>query len=150
MPYWWLSTLAVLLADDAVTNIAGLPGGAGWVGAGLLGSVLGWMFFIHLPSKDKQLKELIDAKDAQLKDLLTDKDMQIKGIITDKDTQINVLLQNKWAVIQTLSNDHRDAVKALSGEFRAAVLEMTAHCDRELDRFARLLGTPPLREGEKS
>lgn len=40
-----------------------IAGGAGWVGAGLLGGVLYWLLFHHLPSKDKQLMDLVHAKD---------------------------------------------------------------------------------------
>ncbi len=36
-----------------------ISGGAGWVGAGLLGMVLAWLFMKHLPDKDKQIKEII-------------------------------------------------------------------------------------------
>ena len=46
----------MMLLAEAVDPISG---GAGWVGAGLLGAVLGWLMFVHLPSKDKQSKELI-------------------------------------------------------------------------------------------
>jgi len=48
----------------AQTPAESLAGGAGWVGAGLLGGVLAWLMFVHLPSKDKQIKELIDGKDS--------------------------------------------------------------------------------------
>lgn len=44
-----------------------ISGGAGWVGAGLLGAVLAWLCFIHLPAKDKQLKDHLTAKDETLK-----------------------------------------------------------------------------------
>ena len=43
-----------------------LSGGAGWLGAGLLGAVLSWLLLVHLPSKDKQLKDLLESKDKQL------------------------------------------------------------------------------------
>src|SRR5262245_45428442 len=33
-----------------------LSGGAGWVGAGLLGLVLGWLLLKHLPDKDRQVE----------------------------------------------------------------------------------------------
>jgi len=36
-----------------------ISGGAGWVGAGLLGLVLGWLLLIHIPNKDKQITNLI-------------------------------------------------------------------------------------------
>jgi Tfp pilus assembly protein PilN len=36
-----------------------LSGGAGWVGAGLLGCCLAWLFFVHIPAKDRQLRDLL-------------------------------------------------------------------------------------------
>ena len=41
-----------------------IAGGAGWVGAGLLGLVLGWLLLVHLPAKDKQIMGLIADCDA--------------------------------------------------------------------------------------
>ena len=38
-----------------------LSGGAGWLGAGLLGLVLAWLLLKHLPEKDRQIKDLIDV-----------------------------------------------------------------------------------------
>ncbi len=36
-----------------------ISGGAGWVGAGLLGVVLWWLLFKHIPDKDKQIGEML-------------------------------------------------------------------------------------------
>lgn len=41
-----------------------LSGGAGWVGAGLLGAVLAWLLLKHLPEKDRQIERIIDKHDA--------------------------------------------------------------------------------------
>lgn len=49
-----------------------ISGGAGWLGAGLLGLVLGWLLLLHLPAKDKQIKDLLDASNTRL-DTLIDK-----------------------------------------------------------------------------
>lgn len=44
-------------------NTDAISGGSGWAGAGLLGLVLSWVFLVHLPSKDKQIKEIMaDAR----------------------------------------------------------------------------------------
>ncbi len=40
-------------------NVA-LAGQAGWAGVGLLGLVLGWLLFMHLPARTKREKEMID------------------------------------------------------------------------------------------
>ena len=66
----------VLLAQTPA--IDPITGGAGWVGAGLLGLVLGWLLLVHLPGKDKQLKDFIEAKDATIKDLLLAFDTKVK------------------------------------------------------------------------
>ena len=41
---------------------------AGWTGTGLLGSVLAWLMFKHLPAKDQQVKELIQTHLQELRD----------------------------------------------------------------------------------
>lgn len=58
--------LCLLLAQSSIDPIAG---GAGWVGAGLLGLVLSWLLLVHLPAKDKQLKEFMDSKDTHIASL---------------------------------------------------------------------------------
>lgn len=56
-----LAVFAQAVATDPIS------GGAGWVGAGLLGLLLGWLLMVHLPAKDKILKEFMEAKDAHVK-----------------------------------------------------------------------------------
>jgi hypothetical protein len=45
----------------------GVPA-SGWAAAGILTGVLGWLMFIHLPAKDKQIKELIADFRSELAD----------------------------------------------------------------------------------
>lgn len=49
--------IATLLADVGTVDIGT---GAGWAGAGILTGVLGWLLFVHLPAKDKQVKDSQD------------------------------------------------------------------------------------------
>ncbi len=51
-----------------------LPGGApaGWIGASMLGSVLGWLLFVHLPNKDKQLERILEMNKQHI-EAMTDK-----------------------------------------------------------------------------
>ena len=62
--------LLLLLAENADANA--LSGGAGWVGTGLLGSVLAWLLWVHLPAKDKQAKEVAEAHAAEIKEHRTE------------------------------------------------------------------------------
>ncbi len=47
-----------------------LSGGAGWVGAGMLGVVLSWLMFKYLPDKDRQLESLVASRDRVLSEQL--------------------------------------------------------------------------------
>jgi PAS domain S-box-containing protein len=69
--------LAMLLAQGA----EGLSGGAGWVGAGLLGAVLAWVFMKHLPAKDTQLEKLISDKDIMIKELVAGHAKSIREVV---------------------------------------------------------------------
>lgn len=40
--------------------------------SGILGAVLWWLFYTHLPSKDKQTKELVDAHSVRCDQLVKD------------------------------------------------------------------------------
>jgi DNA anti-recombination protein RmuC len=92
-----------------------ISGGAGWVGAGLLGLVLGWLMFIHLPAKDKQLQAVIDNKDKVLNDLIQAKDSRIKEVMEVKDQRI----------------------QQLSTDFRAALDKVVDHCQEEAEKLAQ-------------
>lgn len=59
-----------------------ISGGGGWVGAGLLGLVLGWLLLVHLPAKDKQILGLIEAADARLEKAQATFDGAIKAVVS--------------------------------------------------------------------
>lgn len=58
-----LATPVLLAEADPIS------GGAGWIGAGLLGAVLAWLLLKHLPAKDDQIERLFRAKDAAVKEV---------------------------------------------------------------------------------
>jgi PAS domain S-box-containing protein len=55
------------MLDMIVAQGDPISGGAGWVGAGLLGAVLAWLLLRHLPAKDAQIERLVAAKDDTVK-----------------------------------------------------------------------------------
>jgi len=57
-----------------------ISGGAGWVGAGLLGLLLGWLLIIHLPAKDKILKDFMEAKDIHVQKMTEKFEASLKVI----------------------------------------------------------------------
>lgn len=61
----WATVVVPLLAQATDP----LSGGAGWIGAGLLGLVLSWLMLKHIPDKDKQVKELVDSHNARMDNL---------------------------------------------------------------------------------
>ncbi len=103
MKIGWLAAYGVTLLLFAQNDPASLAGGAGWVGAGLLGLVLGWLLLVHLPAKDKQLKELLDSKDKQM----------------------TSVLDRKWEMIQKLSTDYKEGIKDVTSHCQQEISEMS-------------------------
>lgn len=95
---------------ELLAQTTALAGDSGWLGAGLLGLVLGWLLFFHLPAKDKQIEDLLKVKDAQL--------------------------EKKDALILEQAKSSREAIEAIVAAFKAE----TESCrrDRESDRNAFL------------
>lgn len=68
----------VPLPAGAVVASADPTGITGWVAAvasvGLLGPVLYWLCYKHLPAKDDLMKDMLAAKDAQMQQIITSRD----------------------------------------------------------------------------
>jgi hypothetical protein len=110
-----LAWLPLLLADDPVANALG--GASGWVGAGLLGGVLAWLLFIHLPAKDKQLREVLDAKDKQITDLL------------DKERDS----------VKLLTREYREGLKDVAAHCEAEISSLTVYWQAQLSSLTRAI-----------
>lgn len=104
-----------LIFADVVTDP--ISGGAGWVGAGLLGAVLGWLLLKHLPEKDRQQKELIDDHASHTKELTERHAASILGI-----------------------NEHHERVMASAREDFAKFLNrVIEHCQAEMAGVTKLM-----------
>lgn len=142
---------AVQPVKDAVVevvrgaNLDAITGAAGWTGAGLLGLVLWWLCFKYLPAKDQQIDTIMKNKDAQVRDLISEKDRQLHEVLSSKDKQLaakdqqmNLLLDHEWKAVEKLSEDHRDALKHISSEFKDVTMELSRHCEEEIQRMFNL------------
>lgn len=87
-----------------LADVEALAGGAGWVGAGLLGLVLGWLLLKHLPDKDKQLDGILQRKEAFIRSLLD------TNVATEKESRkefresLNAVVNHCREEMQTLAN----------------------------------------------
>lgn len=80
-----------------------------WVGEivryGILGLVLYWLFLLHLPSKDRQIAEMIAQHRAQLKE----KDEQITAIIDRFDNSMSHTRTEYKVSLDTVIKYNQDA-----------------------------------------
>lgn len=93
----------------AQTGISPLSGHEGWVGAGLLGAVLAWLLFVHLPAKDKQINDHVKSRD-ELADRLESK--------------------YEAALVKVVSTQS-DALKEQRARHEAVLKLVIEHCDKE-------------------
>lgn len=111
---------AGMLAQQVQQSPDPISGGAGWVGAGLLGLVLGWLLLKHLPAKDQQVKDLVEAKDKQSKD----KDDAHAAMLTSMWLKHREQLAEFVAEAQRLTVEQRN-------EFRHTLQMVIDHCQRD-------------------
>ncbi len=122
---------------DTLTGGA-IPGGAGWVGAGLLGLVLSWLLLVHLPAKDKQITEMVKARD----EALTKKDEQISSHIKTRDeladrlegkyeTSLKAVVASHKDVMGTTLQVHQESLKDQKTHHEVMMRLVIDHCDKE-------------------
>lgn len=81
------ATLNLLIANiNNPTDV--ISGGAGWVGSGLFGLVLGWLLFFHLPEDNKKETKSAESKDAFVKDMMAEFKTALAEL-TDRFAKIN-------------------------------------------------------------
>lgn len=102
-------------AEDVASGV--LSGGAGWVGAGLLGLVLFWLLFRHLPEKDKQMAHFVEKKDDMLKHVANSFSERIKNV----------------------AEQHTTTVKELNAAHKDALDRVVKHCEQEMNTVGQSL-----------
>lgn len=128
---------------SVLTNGDPLSGGAGWIGAGLLGAVLCWLFFLHLPSKDKQLKELTEAKDKQIESLIEAKDNLSEKLTTAFTTAHGRALDTFKTSMESTQESFTKRNEKTLDTFAVVIKEERATCQKwheeNLDRLSEIL-----------
>jgi hypothetical protein len=76
-------TMIVAQVPDLGSGGSIPPGASGWASAGLLTGVLGWLLFVHLPAKDKQMKEVIADYTRMVREVINDCDAHNAKIMAD-------------------------------------------------------------------
>jgi hypothetical protein len=117
-------TVADLMMVIGQTDITSLSGGAGWVGAGLLGSVLGWLLIIHLPAKDKQIKEFVDNSNVRM-------DTVIKSYREDINQQRGDFAESLTKVISHCDNEAKQLRDNLIREVEVRIKDVITVINRD-------------------
>jgi hypothetical protein len=135
---WSLGDMVYLLTigmgwDHLFGQLDQISGGAGWVGAGLLGVVLGWVFLIRWPANDKMIDKMIESRDKTVENLVTSHEDHVKSLVaawtaTDKERREEF----KGSLQMILSyTQARDAQMAKDMASRDSVV------DRRLEEFTQ-------------
>lgn len=109
-----------------IAQVDSVSGGAGWAGAGLLGAVLAWLLLRHLPSKDVQLKEMVESRDVLAKDLA----VVTAAALKDARNEFKESLQS---VVEHCKDDTQSARL----EFKTTLQLIVDHCQKEIEAVSR-------------
>lgn len=130
-----MALILVLLAEGSIDSLSGsaISGGAGWVGAGLLGLVLGWLLLVRIPAMDK----ITADKDKQLQVMIEAKDTQQRAIAESRDGLIKEITGSFAGTLKELSRQHDEAFaiaeKDRRADFKNALETVVGNCQRESD-----------------
>jgi hypothetical protein len=115
-----------------------LSGGAGWVGTGLLGSVLGWLLFVHLPNKDKQILGLIESRDKL-----------VEKLTADFRVSLDTLLDKESRKDKELRDDFKQSLQKVVDHCEKEVSGTVESLKREVDRISGYMGELTKRVNEE-
>jgi len=128
----WRAGLGAILAEFGLLWAQAsdpLSGGAGWVGAGLLGLVLGWLLLKHLPENAKTMRELSVDHGKALKDLGQAHVETVKEVVGH--------CQREARLEREASERRHQEALALLGKIHEGVRE-GVHATRNLDNALRV------------
>lgn len=136
-------TRVLAQVPDPLTG--GLASG-GWASAGLLGMVLGWLLIIHLPAKDKQIKELVESKDVLVQGItekhgsvVKDAFGKMQAIGEGKDKQIQGILEQQWTTVQTMTKDHKEVIRETAATHKEEMARVTDYFQRQTSNIVTAL-----------
>lgn len=105
---------------------------SGWVGTGLLGSVLSWLLLRHLPEKDRQIKEINDSHVLAVK-LVADANTLRMDKLIDTNVESTKYVANENTIrIDKLANAHIVAVEKMIVAHDLQMDRILDHCKSEM------------------
>jgi citrate synthase len=132
----WLPLLAQ--AADPIS------GGAGWIGAGLLGAVLCWLLLKHLPDKDKQTREIIAEFREETKDVRESFQSMLNGVTTRCELETAALRVEMDAARKSYREESEAQRRAyveildrIAAKFEAEVAAVREAAGRDLEAVVR-------------
>lgn len=124
-----MDLLLLLAVLDPVSTVVGT---SGWVGAGLLGAVLMWVFFVHLPAKDKRDREKDELLVAQHKEHTA----TIAALIEGKDRVLAEQRVDMLKAIHEMGAQFTGGIKEQRLDAHAAVERVLRHCESQVNVVA--------------
>lgn len=107
-------------------------GGAGWASFGIAGLVLAWLLLVHLPAKDRQLREFIDiaTKDRDVTLMRYDKERaEERELRHQRSNQYQATLNEMAASFKQALDKLEDSHKTDAEKDRAAFLQRNTHVE---------------------
>lgn len=128
-----LATFSIgIFSQSAVDPISG---GAGWVGAGLLGAVLSWLLLKHLPEKDKYIKDIIKEHGDSINRVTEKHETAVKLSAEKHAAAVEALAIKTENIISRVADKHAQAVDTMTKTFTVSLDTVVVHCKEEMDRI---------------
>lgn len=122
-----------------MNDITGIISLGGWAGAGLLGCVLAWLLFLHLPNKDKQLKEFIDAKDRHVETMVANCETEIQSLADQFAKQLHESRVDYVTQLRESRMESREALAAVLKQSTEQTTMMATMIKKDLENLTSVI-----------
>ncbi len=128
-----LLALILVIAQAPQVNSDPISGGAGWVGAGLLGAVLAWLMFVHIPAGAKQMRELIASQQEERAVIAA---AQVQERERERESRHKIANIFQAGIAEIVNEHHGELMKLQEGHLRDAERDRQAFLERS--QFTKL------------
>jgi hypothetical protein len=118
----------------ALVNDLDALGGSGWVGAGLLGLVLGWLLLQYLPKKDRDAAESQKASALHVESICSTHAATLKELISTHASAAKETAERCEVRSERQREDYKESLAGIAVPLGRAVEAMCSYMEKDRAR----------------
>lgn len=118
-----------------------IPTASGWSAFGLVGMLLYWLCFYHLPNKDKQLKDVIDENNVRADRQVTDHNNRSDKRVEEFSALVKLAMISEEKQRTDFKQSLDKVITHCQGENQKSREDWSSQLDVKMNRYFKELGS---------